>query len=457
MTFGTHTAVVKIGNAQLLTLTATVPPGGQFTVTPSVVDFGDVPLVATAAREVAVTNIGTAPAAPMFMVRGENAAEFSVSSTANEDNPCDPSTPLRVGETCHTFVRMAPLTPGTKSGYVQLNNSVAVTISAVVPNAATYAIDPTAIDFGSVPINAEAGAEISVKNTGTVAGTPRLFLDGSQEFSTSSTSDQTNPCTQDTVLEPGQTCRSYVMFVPLTFGEHTAVVTIGNARLLQLTATVPPGGQFTVTPNLIDFGTMLLTASDVREVAVTNTGTAPAYPTFMLRGADYAEFSVSSIPEETNPCDGRTLLAEGATCHTFVRLAPVTAGTKSAHIQMNNAVVLTMSAVVLPGATYSVSPDKVDFDTTIGATSYIEVAVKNTGSVSGTPYLWIDGSQAAEFSVGSSSNETNPCTVDTVLAPNAVCHTFVRYVPLSTGSKSERLMIYNAPVMTITAYLPAEM
>lgn len=453
MTFGAHSAVVNIGNAQLLTLTATVPPGGQFTVTPSVIDFGEVALVSTAAREVAVTNTGTAPAYPAFMVRGENAAELSVSSVAGEDNPCDVDTLLGVGETCHTFVRMAPLTPGPKSGYVQMNNAVAVTISAVVPNAATYVIDPASVDFGSVPINAGSASEIRVTNTGTVAGTPRLFVAGSQEFSVSSNSAETNPCTQDTVLQPGEACRTFVSFVPMTFGQHTAVVKIGNAPLLSVTATVPPGGQFTVTPDAIDFGTVLLVARSVHEIAVTNVGTAPAYPSFMLRGVDYAEFSVSSIPEEVNPCDERTLLGVGETCHTRVTFAPVTPGAKSAHVQMNNSVVLTMAGVVPPGATYSVSPDTVVFDTPLGARSFIEIAVRNTGTTSGSPYLWIDGPQASELSVGSQANEDNPCTAETVLAPNAVCHTFVTYVPVSTGSKSARLMIFNAPVMSISAYL----
>jgi hypothetical protein len=174
----------------------------------------------------------------------------------------------------------------------------------------------------------------------------------------------------------------------------------------------------------------------------------------MVRGENYAEFSVSSVPGETNPCDEQALLPVGATCHTFVRVAPVTAGTKSARIQMNNAVVATMSAVVLPGATYSVSPDRVAFDTPLGAISYIEIAVKNTGTLAGTPSFRFDGAQSAEFSVGSSANEDNPCTPDTVLGPNDVCHTFVTYTPVSAGSKSTTLMIYNAAVMIVSGTTP---
>ncbi len=102
---------------------------------------------------------------------------------------------------------------------IKIGNAVVMTLSATVPNAATFTVTPNSEDFGETPLTATGAKEVAVTNTGTVAGTPVFIVVGDDEFTMSSTADQTNPCTNTTVVAPGQSCHTFASQLKVVEGK----------------------------------------------------------------------------------------------------------------------------------------------------------------------------------------------------------------------------------------------
>jgi hypothetical protein len=220
-----------------------------------------------------------------------------------------------------------------------------------------------------------------------------------------------------------------------------------------MTGTVPAGAYFSANPSTIDFGSLILAGVGSQELTVTNIGPVAGTPIFSIDGNNPTEFAVMSQDNETNPCKSDTVLAPGATCHIFAQFVPLTPGNKSAVIKILNAVAVTMTGTVPPGAYFSATPSTIDFGTVpITAISSLEVAVTNIGPVAGTPILRLSSDTPNEFVVMSQDNEDNPCKSDTVLAPGASCHFFAQYIPLTLGFKTATITILNAKAVTISGY-----
>jgi hypothetical protein len=220
-----------------------------------------------------------------------------------------------------------------------------------------------------------------------------------------------------------------------------------------MTGTVPAGAYFSANPSTIDFGSLILSGVGSLEVTVTNIGPVAGTPIFSIDGNNPTEFDVVGQDNETNPCKPDTVLAPGATCHVLAKFVPLTPGSKSAMIKILNAVGVTMTGFVPPGAYFSATPGTIDFGTIpISATSSQEVTVTNIGPIAGTPIVRLSSATPNEFVVVGQDNEDNPCKSDTVLAPGASCHFFAQYIPLTLGFKTATVTILNAKAVTISGY-----
>jgi len=455
LTPGNKSAVIKILNAVGVTMTGTVPVGAFFSASPNTIDFGSLILSGVGSQEITVTNIGPVAGTPIFSMDGNNPTEFGFSSQDNETNPCKPSTVLAPGATCHMFAQFVPLTPGAKSAVIKILNAVGVTMTGTVPVGAFFSASPSTIDFGSLILSGVGSQEITVTNIGPVAGTPIFSVDGNNptEFGFSSQDNETNPCKPSTVLAPGATCHMFAQFVPLTPGAKSAVIKILNAVGVTMTGTVPAGAFFSASPSTIDFGSLILSGVGSQEVTVTNIGPVAGTPIFSIDGNNPTEFNVLSQDNETNPCKSDTVLAPGATCHVFAQFVPLTPGAKSAIIKILNAVGVTVTGTVPPGAYFSAAPSTIDFGSVpISARASQELTVTNIGPVAGTPIFGVLSDTPSEFVVVGQDNEDNPCLPDTVLAPGASCHVFAEYSPATLGPKVATVTILNAKVVKITGF-----
>ena len=429
--------------------------GPVFVATPATVDFGSLILNGTSSVPVTITNSGTAAGIPSLSLAGTNANEFAIKPLSNQNPPCTATTSLAPGASCQIFAVFAPLTPGNKSAVIKIGGTNAVTLTGTVPPGAYFSASPSTIDFGSLILSGVGSLEVTVTNIGPVAGTPIFSIDGSNptEFGVASQDNETNPCKPDTVLAPGATCHVFAKFVPLTPGAKSAVIKILNAVGVTMTGTVPAGAFFSASPNTIDFGSLILSGVGSLEVTVTNIGPVAGTPIFTVDGNNPTEFDVVGLDNETNPCKSDTVLAPGATCHVFAQFAPLTPGSKSAAIKILNAVGVTMTGTVPPGAFFSANPSTIDFGSVpISAVSSLELTVTNIGPVAGTPIFGVLSDTPNEFVVMSQDNEDNPCKSDTVLAPGASCHAFAQYIPLTTGPKTATITILNAKAVKISGF-----
>lgn len=116
--------------------------------------------------------------------------------------------------------------------------------SDLLPPGATLSVTPSTIDFGSHILTGVGYVELTVTNTGTVAGVPIFSI-------VSATPDEfvltlapggaslAHPCTPGTSVAPGASCHIVAEFVPLTPGNKSASIKTANSTVVTMTGSVP--------------------------------------------------------------------------------------------------------------------------------------------------------------------------------------------------------------------------
>jgi len=412
--------------------------GPAFVAAPSTVDFGTIPLNAIASHEITITNAGTEAGIPVLGVAGANATEFAV--TPLQTDGCTPATSLAPGESCRAFAQLVPLTPGSKAGVITAGDTTLVTMSGEVPLGATFTATPSAIDFGTLPLTARGSRPVTVTNTGTVAGTPHFRLTGSTtaDFAVMLL-DEPGWCNQP--VAPGATCEVYVRFLPLTSGNKSAQLRIGNAKVIDLVGVALEGGTFTATPESYDFGTLPLAGRSLLPITVTNTSTVTDTPVFSFEGETPQDFSIRLFDERPDSCSKP--VAPGATCTAHVLFAPLTPGEKFVQLMLGNAPGMSLRGVVLEGGVFTATPEVHDFGTLpLTARGSSPITLTNTGTVTDTPAFSLDSETAEDFDVILYDHQPDSCGKP--VAPGATCRAYVLFAPLTSGEKVARLMLGNA-------------
>jgi hypothetical protein len=338
---------IVLRRAGQVRVTTDFQDGAQFTVSPSSVDFGSVPVGAAGGFELTVTNTGTAAGVPALSIGGANATEFALTTNNSETNPCLPTTSVVPGASCHIFARFFPATSGTKTGTVLNGGVAAVALTGTVPGA-TFTINTSSIDFGPLPLNATASQELTVTNSGGAPAIPMLSVTGPSvpEFSVRSQSNETNPCSSTTPVAPGASCHAFAIFSPATLGAKSATIVIaGSSAVVTLAASVfNVPGSFSISPSSANFGNVAVMAVATSPITITNNGTTTAaVPVLLVVGPNATEFSVQAAATQTNPCTANLSLAPGASCNTSARFAPTSAGAKIATIIIGQALGVTLS------------------------------------------------------------------------------------------------------------------
>lgn len=276
-------------------------------------------------------------------------------------------------------------------------------------------VTPTSFEFGSQPVNSEAGQTLTISNEGDAALDGSLFLFA--PFSASPASFSIAPAAS----------RSFtIKFKPTSRGTALGNLTVASndpdspSLLLGLSGTgVAP--YLSVSPSALDFGTVPVGESAARTLTISNQNNSDSTTlTLSSFQTTNAQFSFSG-PESTS-------LAPGGSTTVQVTLTPTSSGTKSGSLTFqSNDPDHASNTVALTGAAVSPSIDpstlNLSFgDVHLGTTATQTLTISNKGSLS----LTISG-------VASSSSSVNVTPTSATIAAGGSQNFSVQYHPTAAS------------------------
>ncbi len=295
---------------------------------------------------------------------------------------------------------------------------------AITPVLSSFAITPTAFDFGDVPVGStSATQEVTVKN---VSGAS-LALATTGGAATPGVFGGSTDCSA-TTLAAGASCHFYYQFSPTAIGAQTgsAVGTV-NGQFFSLAFQGNGVNQFVITPTGFDFGDVAVgTTSAQQSITVTNVGNTSVVGS--LSGVGAGVFS------GTSDCNGATIAA-GASCHINYTFAPTATGAQTGDVPgfMNGQpfeLNLTGNGYsgAPPSTLFAISPTAFDFgDVPVGGSSAQQlVTITN---ISGASILMSGAGGAAGVFGGQQDCQ------GITLATGASCHLYYQFSPTATGSQ----------------------
>lgn len=194
-----------------------------------------------------------------------------------------------------------------------------------------------------------------------------------------------------------------------------------------LPTTFPSG--LLVAPTTVSFDTVFLGDTSTKAITLTNQGSAPIQLTSVgISGSSAQEFSYALTSPQT-PCSLSASLAGGATCTIVVELSPVSAGQKSADLQITSTAPNGLIHVPLSGQAQEVASGSVSFTISPDSLSFSKIGipqtitVTNTGTVpfnlTITPY-YPPSAYPTSTPVGQGWGQSDTCTQGPV-APAGSC------------------------------------
>ena len=223
-----------------------------------------------------------------------------------------------------TVVRAGRSRFGALVAVAGLVASVGLTVGSTAPSLAltpvlsSFAITPTAFDFGDVPVGSTSATQaVTVTNR---SGAPQM-LATTGGAATPGVFGGSSDCSS-TTLAAGASCHFYYQFSPTATGAQTgsAVGTV-NGQFFSLAFQGNGVNQFLITPTGFDFGDVAVgTTSAQQTITVTNVGKTSVVGS--LAGVGAGVFAGSS------DCNGATIAA-GASCHINYTFAPTATGAQT--------------------------------------------------------------------------------------------------------------------------------
>ena len=411
---------------QMPLLSATVTGSPALSLSPTSLNFAaQTPGTTSAPQTVTVTNSGSAP-----LVIASVAASAGFGASGN----CGGAT-IAPGAGCTVQVTYAPSTTAAQTGTLTLTSNsggTAGTTSTVTLNGAssgsfTVVLQPTAVDFGSIPVGTTSPAQnITISNTGTLSGTVGSATVTGDFRITASTCGAT--------LAPNTGCTISIAFSPAASGTRTGTFTLQagdgtHAAALSGAGTSPATDA--LSPASLTFAAQTVGTSSVAQtVTLTNNGDAQL--TLVNAQVTSGDFSA------TNGC-GATVPGH-TSCSISVVFAPRSAGPQTGtltitDVQRSQTVTLNGSGLPAPGV--SLSPTSVQFaDTGVGvATAPAVVTLSNTG---GSPVTISSVSATGDF--GTLAGSTT-CASGSTLQPAGTCTVPVVFAPQAAGARTGTLTL----------------
>ena len=309
---------------------------------------------------------------------------------------------------------------------------------------------PTTESFGTVAVGQQsASAAVTITNAGDAETTPLVLdISGADEAAFGIDSGCSGQA-----LAPAATCTVHLHFSPSQAASAQATLTVssdgGASATVALTGTGATPGALALSPSTQDFGTGVVgnAAGAPTSFTLKNTGGVGLDGVSVsLTGGDSGDFSIAS-----DACSGKSLAA-GATCAVGVAFGPKTVGSKAATLAATatgGAMTATasLSGTAVTGASFAATPSTFDFGSVEQGTKTPPsqtFTVKNTGgAASGTPAVFVNGTNAADFVVSG-----NACSGP--VGADASCTFGVTFTPSSAAAETATVTITAASTTSAT-------
>jgi hypothetical protein len=347
----------------------------DYLITPTSFDFGDVPIDTVSAPQVTtVTNVSGGPITPVLT---GNLPIGVFSATQN----CTGQT-LQAGQSCSISFVFQPdaAVNVAQSGHTTAAfNGQSFTVNYTGIGVKAFLINPTALDFGNVPLDGHSATQaVTVTN---VTGGPEAisgFVNPAGAFG------GTSDCAG--TLAAGASCHMYFQLQPTTLGTQSATAT-GSWRTqsfsINLTGRSYKGAKpttpFAITSTGLDLGDVPLNNTSASQSVTLTNITGGSVPTGVI-------VVVGSFTE-TNNCPSS--LVAGASCTMNVLFHPAGLGTQNGSASGTwdgqvFAINLTGNGI----RQFLITPVGFEFLTPVGTTSATQtVAIKNVGQTMTVPTL----------------------------------------------------------------------
>jgi hypothetical protein len=401
-------------------------PVVQLTVSPSPMDFGEIRVDTAQTLPLSMTNIGSAP----LDVTG-----LTVSNGVNNifQLGLDRQTPFTVnpGDTETINVVFRPTAAGVFTGTVGIQSNVP---AAMVPLRGTgiapaITLTPATLDFGVVSVGSSRTLTVTAMNTGRAALNISAITIAGVGFTLGA--DATPG-----ILQPNATKTFEVTYQPNSRGVASGVVRVNNDTAENAVAEIPLGGTgaapgISVTPNVIDFGGVLVGESGTQTFTIGNPGNAMLELSASISSPTNDVFVLENMPAS---------LAPSAQATVTIRFNPSAAGAVRATVQLTsnavpNAITMQVTGTGIALSELIVTPPFWDFgEVALGEAPIVDLIIEN-GNPTPVTITNIDIVAGADAGFALQTAFGN----DVVLTPNGSTTATVVYTP-STPGPSEGLM-----------------
>jgi len=422
------------------------------TVTPNSFDFGNVRVNTEKTMPLEIKNTSTVSYKILSITAPSG---FTVTPV---DNVTLPYT-LDAGKTVNYSVTFSPTLSGTVAGSIRIvtdSLTMSATTINVTGNGQTPPIlktDKDTVDFGSVQVNSNNTATLTIYNEGddtlTITDPSKYAYPAGFSFVSLT----------NTTVNAGSYVTLTLRFSPTTAKGYTGTINLqtnAGTKTINLIGT-GTNGTLTVDKTSLDFGTVVEgTTTNIQEITISNNGDASLTITSVSSPTNTA-FVILNPPNNTPiPAKGSYKLRLQYTAPNLV--APATYGSSIGSFSINTTVgnqTILLQAVYVSAtnpsgqtgqAVLSVSPTSIDFDNvTVNTTSKEQnVTITNTGT--------------AQLSITSISTPTdsafsilNAPASGHILEANASYKLKLVYKPTVTGNNSGLFSITtNAGAKTVS-------
>lgn len=434
-------------------------------------DYGTLPVGATADHTFTLTNSGGVPASAI--VGTGLAAPFSFKGGLFPGTGGNCSANLAASASCTIVVTFAPTAPGTPTDDLEVNYNDGVVARTTLRALAGTAVPPGAIsitdgptfNYGFVAVGATKDHSFTLTNTG---GYLVTSLTGSGLTTPYSYKGGPFPGTGGncgTSLAAGATCTMVVSYAPSTTGAHNATAQIGffdgalsqtSSRALQGQGALPASLAISNGP-FYDFGTKATGSVSEVSLTVSNSGGVPA-TTVISSGVSLPyRFKGGSYPGTGGTCLAQ--IAAAGSCTLVVEYVPTATGSQIITLDLayDNGVSSVNATREIRGvgaapASIGIS-DGPQHDFGIlaaGGTADKTLTLTNSGGVPATAMS--GGGLTAPFGFKGGGYPGTGGTCNTNLNAGSTCTVVVSYNPSAPGSDSGAVQIsYNDGVTTMSS------
>jgi hypothetical protein len=326
---------------------------------------------------------------------------------------------------------------------ILLITPAAIAALGAAPAFANPSASPSAVDFGSVPVNTTVTRQVTI----TVDAGYQVELaqgDGlSPPFGFNFDSDPDGCSPGGTGFTGPGTCLVNETFTPTAAGTSHATTYVdecptGGGQCIQAPFTdtgtgIVPQPTADVAPTSISFGNQgLNTTSGAQNVTITNNGTGPLHISGLTASGDFAAAGGS--------CTGATV-GVGSSCTASVTFHPTATGLRTGSLTITDDAANSPQSVPLSGTgvqqTAVVSPGSLSFpDQVVGSSSSDQaVTLVNTGSV---PVDISSITTSGDFAVSPSGGT---CPASGSVPVGASCTVAVHFAPTAAGTRNGTLVI----------------